>query len=103
MSRKYQFGSPQKFTPTEEENSTNPWLKLGEMQIIFALLEQSSFWIFNRVLGNQQTYTKLRLPRAGDHGIYEFVDPNSEVSVLHRTVAYYLFYKNLVAYATSNV
>ena len=30
MSRKHHMLSPEKFTPSEEENSSNPWLKLGE-------------------------------------------------------------------------
>ena len=32
MSRKYHVPSPEKFTPTEEENENNPWLKLGKLQ-----------------------------------------------------------------------
>jgi len=31
MSRKHHTLSPEKFTPTEDENQNNPWLKLGKL------------------------------------------------------------------------
>ncbi|XP_076825520.1 uncharacterized protein LOC143471065 isoform X4 [Clavelina lepadiformis] len=58
MSRKHHFTSPQKFTADETDNAKNPWLKLGQPP-------------------KREGY---RFPRAGDHGIHEFIEPNSDES-----------------------
>nr|CAB3262690.1 uncharacterized protein LOC100181873 [Phallusia mammillata] len=56
MFRKHRFASPEKVPEKAKANDDNPWLKLGQ----------------------PTKREKLRFPRAGDHGIYEFVDPEIE-------------------------
>ena len=74
MSRKYQFGSPQKFTSTEEENLSNPWLNLGtsfkqlsifffKVQVCFQVITLLGINVIYQELENTESMNLLILTR----------------------------------------